>query len=141
LSTRNAETLATYVMIQLGWDANELARLIEVDRKTAARWLSGERTPNRKSAWLLVELLRKWERPITYCRLRQLLRATRRLWEAGEPQRQCSIAIAATIRLADGIELPCLVLRAQAELGAESLDRLAERPPKPMIMKLRRRSA
>ena len=131
--TNKTETLASYVMVQFGWDANDLACLVEVDRKTAVRWLSGERTPNRQTAWRLLELLRKWDRPITYGQLRRLLRATRRLWEAGTEQRQCSMAIATTIRLADGIELPCLILATHAEAGATALARLSDRRGKKIL--------
>ena len=138
--TNKTVTLATYFMVNFGWDANDLARLAKVDRKTADRWLTGERCPNRKSAWRLLELLHKWDRPITYGQLRRLLRATRRLWEAGAAQRQCSMAIATTVRLADGIELPCLILATQAEAGANALSRLSERRGK-KILRLRQRSA
>jgi transcriptional regulator with XRE-family HTH domain len=126
------ETLCD-VVTRLGWDHIELARLADVDPKTAARWLSGERQPYRRSAYRLRELLGRFGVPLSVGRMRRLLRATRQVWLAGAEQRACSVAIAQASQLADAVDRPCPTLARQAAAGATALTRLHTRGPRYVI--------
>jgi hypothetical protein len=115
------------IVARLGWDHVDLARLANVDPKTAARWLSGECQPYRRMAYRLLQLLARFGMTVSYRRLRRLLEASKQVWQAGAAQRECSAAIATTTRLADAVERPCPVLARQAVTGADALTRLYER--------------